>query len=113
MRNIINNNFNLDKLFKALKVTAAELKSDVRTQRLGDARALFAAKLIEQPGVLQTDIARYLHTTQASVSLMIKRHNCLLIYPHYRSLWFRVSSLVISTGAKRSGEISDNQIINN
>ena len=93
MRNIINNNFHLDKLFQVLKVTAAELKSDVRTQRLGDARAMFAAKLIEQPGVLQTDIARYLHTTQASVSLMIKRHNCLLIYPHYRSLWCRVESL--------------------
>ena len=95
MKGNIKNNFKLRALLILLGVTEDELRSSVRTQRLGDARAMFAAKLIEQPGVLQTDIARYLHTTQASVSLMIKRHNCLLFYPHYRSLWQKIQSINI------------------
>ena len=95
MKNNIKNSFKLKELFDVLNVTEEELRSSVRTQRLGDARALFAAKLIEQPGVLQTDIANYLHTTQAAVSLMIKRHGILLFYPHYRTLWQKIQSINI------------------
>lgn len=95
MKSDIKNNFKLKELLEVLDVTESELRGSVRTQRLGDARALFAAKLIEQPGVLQTDIAKYLHTTQPAVSLMLKRHNDLLFYPHYRSLWQKIQSINI------------------
>ena len=95
MNNKIKNNFKLKELLTVLDVTEEELRGSIRTQRLGDARALFAAKLIDQPGVLQTDIADYLHTSQAAVSLMLKRHTCLLIYPHYRSLWCRVEKVKV------------------
>ncbi len=93
MNKNIRNSFKLKELLTLLNVTEEELRSSVRTQRLSDARAMFAAKMMQQQGVTQQDIARYLRTTQPGVSLMLKRHECLLIYPHYRALWCRVESV--------------------
>ena len=93
MKNNIKNKYNHKELLDTLGVTLDQLQSSVRTQRLSDARAMFAAALMQQAGMSQQKVARILHTTQPGVSLMLKRHECLLVYPHYRALWFRVESL--------------------
>ena len=95
MKNNINNNYNLKELLDTLGVTLDQLQSSVRTQRLSDARALFAAALMQQPGMSQQKVARILHTTQPGVCIMLQRHERMMMYAHYRAQWNKIQSINI------------------
>lgn len=83
-----NHNIPLPALLSALGVTKQELSSNIRTQRLSDARAMVAYILGKHSHMTQQDIANLFETSQAGVCKMQMRHQSLLdSNREYRSKW--------------------------
>jgi hypothetical protein len=88
------NEIPLDQLLGTLRVTMAELRNGVKSQRLSDARSIVAAIFKKHYRIRQKDVAEILGTSQASVSKMLERHQQLLQDPKYLRKFNQVKILM-------------------